>query len=51
VQRALSSARLTLASSVRDLATSWASLQVAAGKGWSVPTAASSATPTVAGDS
>jgi multidrug efflux system outer membrane protein len=51
VQRALSSARLTLASSVRDLATSWASLQVAAGKGWSVPTATSSATPTVAGDS
>ncbi|MBY6004587.1 efflux transporter outer membrane subunit [Salipiger bermudensis] len=47
VQRSLSSARLTLASSVRDLATSWASLQVAAGKGWSVPTA----TPTVAGDS
>lgn len=37
VQRSLAAARLTLASSVRDLAASWARLQVAAGKGWSLP--------------
>ncbi len=37
VQRSLASSRLTLASSLRDLAASWATLQVAAGKGWAVP--------------
>ncbi|EIE50598.1 nodulation protein T precursor [Salipiger aestuarii] len=40
VQRLLASSRLTLASSLRDLAASWATLQVAAGKGWTVPAAA-----------
>lgn len=39
VQRSLASSRLTLASSVRDLAASWATLQVAAGKGWAFTTA------------
>ena len=39
VQRSLASSRLTLASSVRDLAASWATLQVAAGKGWAFATA------------
>ncbi|MBU2962485.1 efflux transporter outer membrane subunit [Citreicella sp. C3M06] len=40
VQRSLASARLTLASNQRDLAASWATLQVAAGKGWALGTAA-----------
>ncbi|TMV13146.1 efflux transporter outer membrane subunit [Arenibacterium halophilum] len=41
VQRSLAAARMTLASGLRDLAASWARLQVAAGKGWSLaPTSA-----------
>lgn len=39
VQRSLANSRLTLASSVRNLAASWATLQVAAGKGWAMPVA------------
>ncbi|MCA0964876.1 efflux transporter outer membrane subunit [Salipiger bermudensis] len=37
VQRSLAEARLKLASGLRDLAASWARLQVASGKGWALP--------------
>ncbi|MFN3538054.1 MAG: TolC family protein, partial [Brevundimonas sp.] len=33
-QRSLASSRLSLASATRDAAASWASLQIAAGRGW-----------------
>lgn len=36
-QNALASANLSLASGLRDMANSWAALQVAAGLGWSLP--------------
>lgn len=35
-QRSLATSQLSLASANRDLAASWASVQVAAGKGWAV---------------
>ena len=35
-QRSLSSAQLSLAASVRDMAANWAALQVAAGRGWAI---------------
>lgn len=36
-QRSLASAQLSLASGARDLAASWATLQIAAGLGWALP--------------
>ncbi|MBK1635405.1 efflux transporter outer membrane subunit [Rhodovulum adriaticum] len=48
-QRSLASARLSLASAMRDLAASWATLHVAAGLGWQLPASAGQGRPAGSG--